>query len=55
MRYDICWTLFGYVSGLEIIVPFDSEDVALELRRWRAGVTDLSTRGGSNSGSWRLA
>jgi hypothetical protein len=28
-------------------VPFDSEDVALERRRWRASVTDFSTRGGS--------
>jgi hypothetical protein len=28
-------------------VPFDSEDVALELRRWRADVIDFSIRGGS--------
>jgi hypothetical protein len=45
-RYDRSWALFGNVSSLEIIVPFDSEDVAPELRRRRAGVTDFSTRGG---------
>jgi hypothetical protein len=45
-RYDRSWTLFGNASGLEIIVPFDGGDVASELRRRRAGVTDSSTRGG---------
>jgi hypothetical protein len=47
-RYDRSWALFGNVSSLEIIVPFDSEDVAPELRRRRAGVTDFSPRGGRN-------
>jgi hypothetical protein len=44
---DTSWALFGLVSGLKIIVPFDSEDVAPELRRKRAGVTNFSTRGGA--------
>jgi hypothetical protein len=38
--------LFGYISDLEIIVPFDSEDVAICFRRDGLEVTNFSTRGG---------
>jgi hypothetical protein len=49
MRFYISWALFGYISNLEIIVPFDSDNVAVCFRRNRAGVTKFSTRGGVNS------
>jgi hypothetical protein len=40
MRYHIPWALFGCISDLEVIVPFDSDDVE---------VTNFSTWGGSKS------
>jgi hypothetical protein len=30
---DISWALFDFVSILDSIVPFDSEELALDLRR----------------------
>jgi hypothetical protein len=36
------WALFGHTSDLEIIVPFDSEDVAVCFRRGdRVEVTNM--------------
>ena len=47
MRYHISWVLFGYISNLEIVVPYDGDDVATCFRRTRVGViTNFSTRGG---------
>lgn len=46
MKYHIFWALFGCISNLEIIVPFDSDDVAVCFRRNMVGVTNSSTRGG---------
>jgi hypothetical protein len=43
---DICWALFGLVSSLKTIVPFESKDVVVDLRRRRVGVTNFSTREG---------
>jgi hypothetical protein len=40
------WAFFRSVSSLETIVPFHSEDVAVDLRRRSVGVTKFSTRGG---------
>ena len=36
------------MSDLKTIVPFDSEEVALDLRKRSVEVTDFSTQAGSN-------
>jgi hypothetical protein len=38
---ETCFALFGRISGLEMIVPFCSKDVALELHRRSMRVKDV--------------